>query len=100
MGGQDRGENVVTAVAEVSLDELLDKGDDVEHLLCSCRPQLMLCGIYDPRVVSIVYATSTDRDCRHCLKVWNSTGCGSCGCRHDWSCESCRLRYAAYTHPS
>lgn len=79
------------AAGEVSLDELLH--DEVEHLVCGCRPTIHLCGSYDPDATTVYFKQTDDGDCPDCLKVWNTSGCGSCGCNLNWACVDCQIRY-------
>lgn len=80
---------------EVSLDDLLG-AEEVDHLICSCRVTLTLCGRYDPTNDTVLYLDETPRDCKDCLKVWKSTGCGVCACNAYASCVPCLQRYHAH----
>lgn len=80
---------------------LLEPGEDQdEHLICGCRPQISLCGTYDPNAHGVVYGDPTDRDCPDCRKVWKAHGCGSCGCNHRVSCDKCWARYQLHQAPT
>lgn len=81
--------------SETSLDELLD--DDTEHLICGCRPHLTLCGCYDPSSDVVIFKDNGPDDCADCVKVWESTGCGVCGCCSSWACVPCQQRYQQAT---
>lgn len=79
---------------EVSLDELLDEEED--HFICGCRPQITLCGRYEPSTDPILYIDEGPNDCEDCVKVWQSRGCGACGCNSDWGCPPCLQSYQRY----
>lgn len=74
------------------IEEMETDVDPDDHLICGCRPQLSLCGRYDPDNTSVVYSDDEDT-CVDCMKVWKSYGCGACGCNHRRSCERCWARY-------
>ena len=79
---------------EVSLSELLGRDEEWDHLICGCRPTIMLCGMFDPGNTAVLYEkVSGLPDCEQCTQVWHSTGCGACSCSARQSCQPCRDRY-------
>lgn len=85
-------------LSEAPADEVVDEDEceDDDHLVCGCRPQLTICGRYDPDMDAVTYLEHQPNDCAACWQVWQSTGCGSCGCCSSWSCEPCKRRYQEY----
>lgn len=77
--------------SETSLEELLDNDDN--HLICGCRPHITMCGVYDPSSNVVIFKDKHPDDCEDCVKVWESTGCGVCGCNSNWACPPCLQRY-------
>ena len=77
--------------SEVSLDELPNKEDD--HLICGCRPHFTMCGRYDPSNEIVIFKDPHPNDCEDCVKLWESRGCGACGCNSSWACPPCMQRY-------
>lgn len=72
------------------IEEMETDIDPDDHLICGCRPQLSLCGRYDPNANgAIQYVEITDQWCKDCVKVWKSHGCGSCGCSYHSVCNTC-----------
>lgn len=71
--------------------------DDVEHLICGCRPHFTLCGGYDPDVTVVVYKDPSPEVCDDCAELWGSRGCTVCRCSADYACEPCLERYLAAT---
>lgn len=77
-------------------DEVTQETEDIEHLVCGCRPPITMCGVYLPDVTSVVYGDECGpNDCEDCFKVWRSRGCGACSCNSTGSCTPCWDRYHA-----
>lgn len=72
----------------------------IDHVACGCRPHMGMCGNYSPEVTSIEFpefsADPRPRQwCDQCLVVWNTSGCGNCGCREVKLCALCRMALPA-----
>lgn len=72
----------------------------IDHVACGCRPQIDMCGRYSPQVTGVEFPelSSDPRPrqwCDQCLVVWNTYGCGNCGCRAVALCPLCRVALPA-----
>lgn len=78
--------------SETSLDELPlldDPDEDDTHLICGCLPALTHCGIYMPTITKVDLVALDERFCANCVAIWNTRGCGRCGCRPGALCRAC-----------
>ena len=60
------------------------------HVACACSPKLNMCGGYVPTADSVDPVESDEGCCPECLQVWQSTGCGRCGCNSENPCNGCQ----------
>lgn len=74
-----------------TIEEIMGSHDD--HLICGCRLQMALCGMYFPNNNTLIYEDFTPNDCPGCVQVWLSNGCPICGCNSEFSCDPCVARY-------
>lgn len=81
-------------VSEAPVQELEDTDED--HLVCGCRAHITMCGIYVPDSEEAEFLPDGAQVCPACEQVWDSIGCGICGCCSTWSCGPCQRRYFKY----
>lgn len=76
----------------------------IDHVACGCRPPMGMCGVYKPEMTDIEFLETPQESppqeplrqwCDQCLVVWNTHGCGNCGCRAVALCALCRVALPA-----
>lgn len=63
---------------------------DETHVACVCRPAITYCGRFSAEATA--QATTFDAEphwCTDCMYVFESSGCGLCGCRFGALCQPC-----------
>lgn len=72
-----------------------------QHVACACRIAITMCGQYTPDARAVERVTIYEGDdigsqwCEPCLTVWNTSGCGNCGCNPNQLCAGCQQAPAA-----